>query len=208
MKLWTALAAIALTLMSAEAHAGNWSGCYIGAHAGAGIADTQASIGGLSADGLGSQGAIGGLHIGCDLQVPESPIVVGAFGDYTWSSAEFKVDPGILKATLDDSWAVGARAGVAIGNALPYILAGWTQSKSSIQALGTSIASHDFSGWFGGAGIELRFEQMPNLTLGLEYRYVQFDSETIGGLVKLEPDEHQAMLRANWRFDLNGLLNK
>ena len=173
---------------------------YVGVHGGYSIGSTEVGISGspLAIDGLSSHGLAGGIHAGLDTQLPGTQLVLGVFADYTWQDVAFEVKPNLLKATLGDSWTVGGRAGIQMGNALPYVLVGYTGTKSDTSFAGTSIASPDLRGWTGGAGIELKLSSM--LSLAGEYRYTKYDSENLFGVVDLQTESHSVMARLNVRL--------
>lgn len=175
----------------------NWSGLYVGLHGGMGFANTELNLGGGSIDGLGADGLIGGVQAGFDWQLPGSPIIVGAFGEYTWSDVEFSINPGIFSVGIDERWSVGGKAGVALDKVMPYVIGGYTEAKTSGSAGGTSFSGPDLKGWFGGGGIE--FTVAKNVSLAAEYRYIQWDTVNLGPGVSLDPDEHQVTARLNLR---------
>lgn len=173
------------------------TGFHIGIHGGMSMANTELSAGGLSIDGLGAEGTVAGIHVGADYQLPGSAIVVGAFADYNWQDVEFSISP-VLSASLKESYTLGARAGVVVGSAMPYLLVGYTSAETSAEFGGVSVANTPtLTGWTWGGGIE--FDVAPNIVLAGEYRFTKFDTETIGGFVNLDTDQHTAMVRLSYR---------
>lgn len=186
-KLQIIAAAAALLIGLAGAARADYTGCYVGAHAG--FAATS-----LEADGvlsLAGDGVQGGLGAGCDWQAAGAPVVIGVMADYTWQDLETVI--GEAKATLKGQWAIAGRAGVTFGRTLVYGLVGYTGAEGS----GTLIDVPDVAGWMAGAGVETPVG--PQLSLKLEYRYVAFDDETIEDST-VEPDQHAVRLGLNWRF--------
>jgi opacity protein-like surface antigen len=196
----TAAFALGLGLLVQSAEAETWSGFYLGLHGGAGFASTEVTSGlfGGGIDGLGAQGARGGIRAGFDTQW--GPAVLGAFVDYTMGDTTFEESPGLMKFALKDSWTVGVRLGHTMGSALPYLLAGWTHRASNLSALGLSIASPGFEGLTVGGGVELRVPGWQHVTVAAEYTYTSFSNEDVAGMVGLEPQDHNVMLRLNWRL--------
>lgn len=192
--------AFAIGLLMPPAKAETWSGMYLGLHGGVGFASTEIVSGffGGGVDGLAGQGARGGIRAGYDTQW--GPAVVGAFVDYTVGDTTFDESPGLMKFALKDSWTVGVRLGHTMGGALPYLLAGWTHRASNLSALGLSIASPGFEGLTVGGGVELRIPGWQHVTVAAEYAYTSFGSQDVAGVFGLEPQDHNVMLRLNWRL--------
>lgn len=192
-----------------EAAGPNWTGCHVGIQGGYSMADVDVSAGPLNIDGLGAQGFVGGVHGGCDYKIANTIIVIGAFGDYNWQNVEFNAGVGPFKASasLGNSWTVGGRAGVTFGNALPYVLVGYTQADTSVTFLGNSLASSDLNGWTYGGGVE--FMLTPSVSMAAEYRFTRFGSENVFGgapILASQTDQQTAMLRLN--IHLNAVAGK
>jgi outer membrane immunogenic protein len=149
----------AVCLMSAPAIAGetttNWTGLYVGAHAGYGWADwdgyagTTAGHPGVVTAGvnepnqtLSDEGFLGGGQIGFNLQ--HQGIVFGIEGDITWADidASGTFDSGGPSPaaslwrkqhdlTLDSFGTARVRVGVATGAFLPYVTGGLAWGKTS-----------------------------------------------------------------------------
>jgi len=122
----------------------SWAGFYVGADVGYETSE-------LSVDGtpfsLGGGGALAALRAGYDVQPGGRPLVLGAFGAVGTTELEYNS----VDAEVDVFYEVGARAGIAIGNALPYVFAGY-QWRDFGDVGGEAL---NLDGWFGGAGIEL-----------------------------------------------------
>lgn len=181
--------------------------CQIGVQAGGSIANTSLGLTGtpLEVDGLGSQSSRPdmGLRGGCDLRMPGSPFFLGAFGEWNSQEVAFQVKPDLFKGSIGNSWAFGARAGVELaGGAKPYLLVAWTQAdanwSSVVPLTGVGLPSH-WKGWMYGGGIEVPLKGT-NFSLAGEGRFVRYQSESVAGLVDLQPDQLQAMVRVNWNF--------
>jgi opacity protein-like surface antigen len=89
-----------------------------------------------------------------------------------------------------------------------YATGGYTEARfeSSFNGDFFDGVSRDrtFSGWFAGAGIDTRLAAS-NWFLRLEYRYSQFDSETVARLdefttAEVEPHMHTARLTLTYKF--------
>jgi outer membrane immunogenic protein len=180
-----------------------WTGFYIGAGIGGGAVVHDASIPGLiNFDGVGGEGAFGTAIIGYDrLLAPR--IVGGVFADYDFASSVSSSLSfgGIFSGSLDHdhSWSVGGRLGVLSSpTTLWYGLAGYTQAHFDTSSTAGSVDVPDFSGYFVGAGVESQLRD--GWSLRTEYRFTQFNSETIAGLVDDEPSMHtvRALLTYKW----------
>lgn len=175
------------------------TGFHIGIQGGMSMANTELSVGPLGIDGLGAEGMVAGVHVGADYQIPGSAVVVGAFADYSWQDVEFSVSPNLFSASLKETYTLGARAGVVVGNAMPYLLAGYTSAETGAEFLGVAIAdTPTLTGWTFGGGIE--FDVAPSIVLAGEYRHTKFDTENIGGVVNLDTDQSTFLARLSYRF--------
>ena len=128
---------------------------------------------------LGGRGWFGTGQVGCDYQVNPS-IVIGAFGDGDFSS--IKGHLGDVDETLSWSWAVGGRIGwVALPNLLAYVSGGYTQAHfDQIDIYSdASIPATTYHGWFLGSGYEYGLSFMPGLFWKTEYRFADYQAETI-----------------------------
>lgn len=183
-----------------------WTGMYIGGNIGYTVSDSKLSDGGDSIDGLAGRGVAGGLHAGFDYQLPGSVLVIGARGGYTWGDVEFKVNDGGVKAlgvSIQDGWYIDGRLGVAMGSALPYVFAGWTEAKTAASYYGTSVPDMPtLEGYRLGAGTEWRLNTKVmtlSPTLALEYAYTNYKAVVVDG-VTVDPTSHSFGARLNLRF--------
>lgn len=200
----TGALAAALALMPVCAMADGpiaWTGFYVGAHGGHAWNSTEVSAGGMSIDGLASDGLVGGVHAGFDYQIPATQFVIGVDGGYTFGKQKFEVAPALLEAEIGERWWVGGRAGYANGIVLPYVHGGWTQAETSLHVMGTELPSNDLKGWRMGVGIEVRVPNVPQLTAGLKYTFTRYETDTIAGIAGLEraDENHDVMLVLNLR---------
>jgi outer membrane immunogenic protein len=183
----------------------NWSGLYLGAAVGYGMASTELDVNHqywdydngvwespthlFNLDGLSSQGATGTLTVGYDRQVHPG-LVIGVFGDYTFGDLDTDVTLNIfdaftarLGAHLGDTWSVGARIGLVRSCCtMWYALAGYTQSELGwdlhVDGYKVASGSEDLKGYFIGGGVEQQLGR--GLSLKLEYRFTSFDGVRIG----------------------------
>jgi len=191
-----------------------WSGFYIGAGIGAGAVlhniEFFDALGPLArVDSLGGDGVLGTVIVGWDWQIGSST-VFGLFADYDFGghSRSNSADFG-LSHEFDHAWAVGARLGWLSNPAmLWYLTAGYTEASfdNFFGAPGGGFSrDRTFSGYFVGAGVDGRLAAS-NWFLRLEYRFSQFDSETVfpvdlaGVGVDVEPTVHTARLVLTYKL--------
>jgi opacity protein-like surface antigen len=210
---------VAYLFWTEKAQANPWTGCYVGAggaYSGA-HTDTSLDVAGvgsvLGVDGLGAQGE--GLFgaVGCDLQLPNSKIVVGAFADYLWhNDTTFSVYGGvpsvtILETSLDNAWSVGGRLGYAVTDgALVYGLVGYSRAQmddiTSPLAPGFALSIPDLSGYVFGGGTEIALGK--GLFLQAQYSYTDYEKESIdlGAPFSIGIDQDVQTFRTGlvWRF--------
>jgi len=176
-------------------------GVYLGIHGGYGFANQELGLTGtpLSIDGLSADGGIAGGHLGYDHRI--AFVTFGPWVEWTHRKLDFSVNPGILSATIGDSFAVGARLGLPVGNALPYLLVGHTWTEAEIALLGTQITSTNLKGWQFGGGID--YVAWHGLNFGLRYAYTRLENEDILGLgfLNVERDIHEVTARASYKID-------
>jgi outer membrane immunogenic protein len=191
-----------------------WRGFYIGAGVGAGavVHDVGISAGGIGSanfDGIGGEGVLGTVIVGYDFMVARN-VVGGIFADFDFSGLSTDLNAaGLLNASIDHqhSWSIGGRLGVlTTPTTLWYATGGYTRASfdlsGSIGGTPFSVDLPDFNGFFIGGGVESQLRG--NWSLRAEYRFTQFDSETVfsgGGInVDAEPSMHTARLALTYKF--------
>jgi outer membrane immunogenic protein len=185
------------------AYAPSWTGCYIGGGGGYGLWNQENT---WFADGPprtqytqttteGGRGYFGTVGGGCDYQFGFAGLnlVIGAFGDYDFSSLKANISPGgtglFGEEKMSSAWSAGGRVGwVVLPNLLTYFTAGWTEatfdrtnlSSVSLPATAPSVFldKRTFKGWFLGAGDEYALGFLPGLFWKTEYRFSEYDRET------------------------------
>lgn len=183
----------------ARAPAFSWTGCYIGAHAGAGVLldqgfQDQGSIQTLTENTLADRHGIGGLaggQIGCNYQT--GMLVLGIEGEGFWSG--MKVTRDAFNGTtlfntisIRNKWDydVAARIGVAFDRALVYGKAGWVAAgfdwnSQNVNFCGVNCTvitgSATLDGLLIGVGLEYAFTN--NWTAKFEYDYLGFGAKNV-----------------------------
>ena len=173
----------------------NWSGPYAGVYAGWGQWNNSIGVPSLATtvDGLGGDGGVAGFLVGYNQQFGGN-FVVGAQGEYGWSSLEINnsLFGGAITADGDVDWtaALSARLGwTPVNSALFYLIGGWSwmgaDAMIGIGGVGTSF-SQDYDGWHAGLGAEVPIRE--NILLRVEGRHTDYGSENWGssGLVNVD----------------------
>jgi len=176
----------------------NWTGCYVGLHAGAGA--MNASYGSSSSRGTGNGGLAGG-QVGCNYQ--DGNWVFGLEGEGYWSGLKstdaYSSGTGggysseNYTAKNKSDFSIAARAGIAFDRTLVYGKAGWVWGKFDFSeghfynsnceyANGGSCsygytASDTLNGLLLGVGIEHAITN--NWTVKLEYNYLKYGSKEV-----------------------------
>jgi outer membrane immunogenic protein len=191
----------------------SWTGFYIGAGGGAGavVHDLSVDVPGvvnvLGFDGIGGEGIFGTVIVGLDYQIHPA-FVVGVFADYDFSgiTTDLSLLGGLFSASLEHnhSWSIGGRLGILTSpTTLWYGMLGYTQAEFELSTTLGSVSLPDFSGYFIGAGVESQLGG--GFSLRAEYRYTQFDSESVFSIpgvldVSLEPSMHTARVALSYKF--------
>lgn len=210
------IAALALVGMMAVAGAAN-AQCYVGGMAGGsmanmGLSDATNALGlpggSFGVDGLGARSSrpdFGGT-VGCDVNLGASPLFVGLAATIVSQDVSFDVNPGLLSASLGNSWGAALRGGYRFESGTKaFGKVGWTQTDLNIGGLlapalaGADIPSR-LNGWTFGGGMETPLKGTP-LVMGLEVDWTRYNSEAIaGGLVDLKTDQLKGMLTLKYVF--------
>jgi outer membrane immunogenic protein len=183
----------------------NWTGLYLGIHAGWMFSHVDAfypggnpalQIAGVPGGGYTNHNdnPLVGAHVG--LQYQWGPLVAGIEGDWTArlnsNSGHEEVCPKQSIALFNcgsritEIQTAGARLGWSLGRWLPYLSGGYATAlfhgevtNRSLAPVGTRILWWDdrANGWYAGAGVD--WLASPGVVLGIEYRHYDFGSRTI-----------------------------
>ena len=184
----------------------NWTGIYVGAHAGVGTAGWDWSNDSLLLQEKDQRRTafVGGTHIG--IQKQWNRIVVGAEISYSWadlgSTGGSTVVAGTThSSTMNDLLMVTGRLGAVDQNMLAYFKGGFASADIGLQSNGpggaliTSSRDREY-GWVGGLGFEYGWR--PDIIVGVEYDFVHFsagNNQLSGGV-----DIQTLMARVNYKF--------
>jgi outer membrane immunogenic protein len=179
----------------------NWTGLYIGANVGYGWGTARWSAPAFrnSIDGFA-----GGGQIGANFQAGQFVLGAEALWDFADISGRRTFAGAGWRNRVSSILLATGRAGYAWNNVLGYVKGGYAgASDRSASTIGGS-ARRWHSGWTVGAGFEYGFT--PNLSLGLEYNYVDLSRARfpLGGLAgtwRVDPNIHLVLAKLNYRFN-------
>lgn len=198
----------AADVVAAEPAAVDWSGFYLGLHGGWGWADAQSEYGndyynehcgetkeaefvrlgqlGCAVD-LKPDGGFVGAQAGFNY-VLDNGLLLGLEGDYALASLNDSGEAGTgifnthVDLEIDQLASVRGRLGMAMGQWLPFVTAGWGWAHADRDTfnsfIGTSSDSNWHDGWTLGAGAEYAIND--TWSLKGEYRYYNLGKESYG----------------------------
>jgi outer membrane immunogenic protein len=162
----------------------NWTGFYVGAHAGGGFANSSWSdpFTGLNNNFSSGAGFLGGGQIGANYQL--NMLVLGVEGDFSWTGLKGSGTDSIGDAiNTNTNWTstVTGRIGAAFDRILVYGKGGvaFAQDQSSFTDASANSATSSLmrTGWTAGAGIEYGITK--NWSAKIEYDYLAFGSQPL-----------------------------
>ncbi|MCX5520068.1 porin family protein [Kaistia defluvii] len=183
----------------------NWTGFYLGVHAGAAITDFDFS---LTEGGLGfsndNTGFLGGVQAGYNWQFDN--IVLGLQTDFAYTSAKTSFggdDTNSAEQKLEWLGSTTARIGYAFDNLLVYGKGGVAYGRSTFDVPytgGLSLQDSQWhTGWTAGAGVEYAFTQ--NITGLLEYNYTDLGSQDyLGNTMRVDLTSNVIKAGLNYKF--------
>jgi outer membrane immunogenic protein len=194
----------------------DWTGAYVGVHAGYGWGredDNLSTLGGAPppviippvGDHFDANGFIGGAHAGYNYEFP-SQFVIGVEGDIDYSdlngSHRFATPAPGGKIKFNTDWQASARlrAGYAIDNLLLYVTGGAAFAGAQVKVNGPSD-DNNHVGWTAGGGVEYAFT--PNWIGRVEVRYSDFNKESYStsfGKVRVDFNETTATVGISYKF--------
>jgi len=172
-----------------------WEGLYIEGGLGLSAGTADASMGGYGVS-LGDTSWAAHVGVGYDLQIRNSPVVLGVLARYEFSDVAYDA-LGLSLADVENSVLVGGRIGFAPNAAwMAYLLAGYRFGELDPNAA-LEIKDIDTSGFVIGGGVEVQLGG--GLFAGLEYLAQLENGETIEG-VKVEASDHTGKVRFGYKF--------
>ena len=171
----------------------DWGGFYGGVSAGFGSADIDTlfdptgagggwwTFGGPGAASFDPNGAVVGVHLGYDHMLSKN-WYVGIEGSLNDSSMKQSIASPAFPALdtwtaeINNYWTVVGRVGYAMEKVTVYGSVGLAGANvKSTAAPPIDISEEHHTGWTVGAGVEYMIK--PRLTVGLDYKYLDFGSE-------------------------------
>ena len=168
----------------------SWTGGYVGAQAGYGWGD--------AGSGVKPKGFVGGAYAGYNVQLDNSPLVLGVETDFNFSN-ENDTRGGVK---FDQRWngATRARIGYAFDRFLVYGAGGLAYADTKATAGGASRSKTNL-GWTVGGGVE--YAVTDNLVTRVDYRHVDYgsDSYNVGPVGKSSYTEDRVMAGVAYKFN-------
>lgn len=198
----------------------DWSGIYVGAHAGGGWSDNCFTFAGVGDGCHDGDGWLGGGQIGFNYQAGQ--FVVGAEFSGSWAdingSHGAALTPGdTYKSDVNSIFLLTGRVGLAVDRMLLYVNGGgaWVRDQFEYNAagVGTSTTKQSRTGWTVGAGVE--YGLTPNWSIAAQYNYIDLGDKSVGfggGAApfpftdNVDQQVHLATVRLNYRFGGGGPL--
>lgn len=158
-----------------------WTGFYAGINGGFGWGTTSMAAipGGVSTDNNSSGWSLGGQ---AGYNVDMGGFVVGAEADLQWMNLGYAVPGTTVEAKVDMLGTLRGRAGIPIGQVMPYATLGGAFARGSVTetpGITSSSAANHF-GWTAGVGLEA--QATSNLSLKAEYLYVDLGNQSYDAL--------------------------
>jgi len=160
----------------------NWTGLYVGVHAGGGWGDKDWIF---VASGLPTShdvdGFLGGGQIGYNFQVDSW--VLGIEGQLSWADIDgSSLCPNpLFTCRTEINWVgtLTGRVGIVLDNMLVYVRAGGAWADEDYTAFGPTVfsASSTRSGWTGGLGLEWAFTEF--WSAKIDYYYIDFGTDRV-----------------------------
>lgn len=180
----------------------DWTGGYVGVHAGAASADIdwEAFGGGLTGD-YDASGWLLGVQAGYNWQ--SDSIVYGIEADAAWadiSGEDEDFGPDNVTRSIDWTASLRGRLGFAVESLLFYGTAGVAFANSSAEVFGEEDSATHF-GWTAGVGLEALVTE--DISLRAEYRFTAYGDQDydFGGIpVTTDFDTHTVTVGLNFHF--------
>jgi outer membrane immunogenic protein len=187
----------------------DWSGFYIGGHAGRLSGDSDWALGGGTTT-HDIDGFVGGFQTGIQRQWDRMVLgIEGALSGRRIDGSSTCLVALACTSDIDHFWRVGVRAGYAAGatgNWLLYAMGGFARANLRTNVSGIDGDRTHHHGWFGGGGVE--YGVTPNFIIGVEAYHVSLGDERHGvGLVtgrNVDLDFSVIQARASWKFGWAG----
>jgi outer membrane immunogenic protein len=203
----------------------NWTGCYVGAHAGGGwgskaFSDPSGAEFAPTGEEVSAKtkGWLAGLQTGCNYQFARN-WVVGIDADFSWAHITGSANDPFFNSKNDISFnaktdylaSVAGRLGYTWDRWMLYGKGGaaWAHDKYNMTSTGvdnfSGSATETRTGWIAGAGVEWAFQQ--NWSAKLEYDHYGLGQRSVSltdGVSSIDADVKQRIdvvkVGINYRF--------
>jgi outer membrane immunogenic protein len=194
----------------------NWSGFYIGAHAGAGWGEKcwRDTVSGLADGCHDGDGWLGGGQVGFNVQSGQFVFGVefsGSIADITGSHTSTLFAPDTYSSDINSLFMLTGRVGMTFDRVLLYVNGGgaWVRHEFEYASGGfTDSVKKNRTGWTVGAGLEWGFT--PNWSIAAQYNYIDLGNNDVNfptfGPSTVDHEMHLATVRLNYRFGGNAPL--
>jgi outer membrane immunogenic protein len=190
----------------------NWSGFYIGGHAGGGFGEKCFTSGGFDLGCHDHDGFVGGGQIGFNIQSNQFVFGVefsGSWADLTGSHDQaLNNGDSLLHSDTDTILLLTGRVGLAFDRALLYVTGGGAWVRNEFQynegAAVLWTAKQNRTGWTIGAGLE--YGLAPNWSIAVQYNYIDLGDKDVNFVgptaftIQADSHIHLATARINYRF--------
>lgn len=217
--------------IAAPASAGDWTGFYVGLHAGGAFGDTDwTNVSNTTPGGVGTKidftpgqtisqsvdGVLGGGQLGYNFQMTNWLFgieLTGAGLDY--DETTLNTNPGDTNefVTSEINWlaSAAARLGWTWNDSLVYLKGGYAVGDVDTSHVDPGLKSYATSetqnGWLAGAGLEHEIGE--HVSVGLEYNYVDLGNQDHSALVNgggtivndIDVQLHTVTARLNYHFN-------
>lgn len=164
----------------------NWSGFYVGAHAGYGWGSSQFEAPAAATGAFDTDGWLFGGLVGVNYQTGQT--VYGVEADINWSDFAGSAACGAFTCETDAPWfgTLRGRLGYAVDRFMPYVTGGLAYGKVKANVPGVGGDSDTRLGWTVGVGAEYAFTE--NMSWKTEYLYMDLGSFDCSGCGLPVPD--------------------
>jgi outer membrane immunogenic protein len=188
----------------------NWSGFYIGAHAGGGWSEKCFTFQGADDGCHDADGWLAGGQVGFNVQSGQFVFGVefsGSWADISGSHTSLLSPPDTYHTDLNTLLLFTGRVGMTFDRLLIYVTGGGAWARDEFRyALGglESTTKQNRTGWTVGAGIE--YGLAPNWSIAAQYNFIDLGDKDVtfappaGFTARADQDIHLATVRLNYRF--------
>jgi outer membrane immunogenic protein len=195
------------TPAAADGPAGSydWTGYYVGLHAGAAwLEPNTPAVNLVQSD---SEGFAGGAYAGANWHIDNIVFGFEANGTYTDLSETVSCFNPAFACNAGSDWNASVRARVGYARGRVLIFATWGFAIADYNGYTRNIATgatfsdgETLNGPTAGGGVEYALTE--NIALRAEYRFIALGGEFMNYDVpyRVSPDMHTALLGASWKF--------